>query len=460
MRNDRFKNFNRHRDIPSPPCRPRVCHFQKWAIRNTVLEGISNIQTIRAKLRRVMDKSPSKSAIASLSPSSENDIADRSSECPRISATSFAVPLSENNAETSKMRIKLSVAARASVVPSGLRAASMILREGPRPIVRKSQAGAWSFGERLLSSTERIRAVLPSRRRKSSVAPSFDNSKLASDENARALAKSTFDSRALTPDDVTIRIPSGLKDALCTAELRSASLTMACPDAASHMRAVLSHDAVTIRVPSGLKAAELTLASCPRRAAISCPDAASIILAESLQAPIDALLAEEATLAARRAGLTEAARRLGDIARATRDEVTARTLYRWQHTLLTRINPIDWDAMRARTLAAARAAEALQFRGAVDAFMKALAGDCQAKLQLNGATMTMLVDDLLRHPAVLDRAISAEIKRRVASVGARSKEARAKLDRIDAMFAEKEAAMAQAGYRIDLVRLRREDGLA
>jgi DNA repair exonuclease SbcCD ATPase subunit len=111
----------------------------------------------------------------------------------------------------------------------------------------------------------------------------------------------------------------------------------------------------------------------------------AIVLAESLQAQIDALLAEEAALAARRAGLTEAARRLGDIARVTRDEVTARNLYAWQHKLLTRIQPTDWDAMRVKTLAAARAAEALQFRGAVDAFMKALAGDCQAKLQLNGA---------------------------------------------------------------------------
>jgi hypothetical protein len=110
----------------------------------------------------------------------------------------------------------------------------------------------------------------------------------------------------------------------------------------------------------------------------------AIILAESLQVPIDALLSEEAALAARRAGLTEAARRLGDIARATRDEVTARRLYAWQHSLLTRIQPTDWDAMRVKTLAAARAAEALQFRGAIDTFMKALAGDSQAKLQFGG----------------------------------------------------------------------------
>jgi hypothetical protein len=269
-----------NRSSSDEPCvfgneQARIRQFPRWAARDTVLEGVSNRQTIRPKLKLVIDKSPSKSATASFSPSFENDIAARRSECPRISATSFAVPWSENKPEISRMRIELSATASATVVPSGLRAASIVLSAGPKPIVRKSQIGTESFGKRLASSIVRIRATLPPRRRNSSVVPSSDNSTSAS-ENPRGLAKSTLDSRAvLSLDDVTRRIPSGLNAALSTGAPWSVTVAIARPDASSHNRAVLSEDAVTIRAPSGLKAAELTLFSCPLNVATSRPDAAS-----------------------------------------------------------------------------------------------------------------------------------------------------------------------------------------
>jgi hypothetical protein len=72
----------------------------------------------------------------------------------------------------------------------------------------------------------------------------------------------------------------------------------------------------------------------------------------------------------------------------------------------------------------------------------------------------MTVDELIRHPALLETAVTKEIARRLASIDALTREAEDKLNKIDAMFAEKEAKMAAAGYRLDLVRLRREDGLA
>jgi hypothetical protein len=76
-------------------------------------------------------------------------------------------------------------------------------------------------------------------------------------------------------DAVTMRDPSGLKEAECTAAPYPRMSAISLLVAASQMRTVLSFDAVTIRDPSGLKAAEFTSPSCPRRIAISLLVAAS-----------------------------------------------------------------------------------------------------------------------------------------------------------------------------------------
>jgi hypothetical protein len=70
--------------------------------------------------------------------------------------------------------------------------------------------------------------------------------------------------------------------------------------------------------------------------------------------------------------------------------------------------------------------------------------------------MTLLVDDLIRRPALLDREVSKEIERRLASIDDRSRDIERKLDAIDKMVDDKEARMIEQGYRIDLVRSRRE----
>ena len=60
----------------------------------------------------------------------------------------------------------------------------------------------------------------------------------------------------LSPDAVTMRLPSGLNAALITASVWPESGSPIClPLSASHSRAVLSQDAVTMRLPSGLNAA-------------------------------------------------------------------------------------------------------------------------------------------------------------------------------------------------------------
>ena len=73
--------------------------------------------------------------------------------------------------------------------------------------------------------------------------------------------------------------------------------------------------------------------------------------------------------------------------------------------------------------------------------------------------MTALIDHLAAHPDVLDREIGKEIARRVAAFDGRARDIEDKLDRLDAMFDAKVEKMVLAGYRLDLVRLRRQEGL-
>jgi hypothetical protein len=77
--------------------------------------------------------------------------------------------------------------------------------------------------------------------------------------------------RAVTPDAVTMRDPSGLKAAEVTPPSWPRRTAISLALAASQMRAVLSYDAVTMRDPSWLKAADNTVSSWPRRTAISKP---------------------------------------------------------------------------------------------------------------------------------------------------------------------------------------------
>jgi len=53
--------------------------------------------------------------------------------------------------------------------------------------------------------------------------------------------------------------------------------------------------------------------------------------------------------------------------------------------------------------------------------------------------MTLLADDLAAHPAVLERAVSLEIARRVVSIGARSREIEDKLDAIERRLTDRAA---------------------
>jgi signal transduction histidine kinase len=67
--------------------------------------------------------------------------------------------------------------------------------------------------------------------------------------------------------------------------------------------------------------------------------------------------------------------------------------------------------------------------------------------------MTMLVDDLARHPDIIDREMrKLDARRRSLTAAIESK-----LDRLERMADEKVEKMVAAGYRLDLVRLRREE---
>src|SRR5260221_14018054 len=69
----------------------------------------------------------------------------------------------------------------------------------------------------------------------------------------------------LSPDAVTMRVPSALKTAEFTQPSWPRRTAISLAVAAFQMRAVLSADAVTMRVPSGLKAAEFKQWSWLRR---------------------------------------------------------------------------------------------------------------------------------------------------------------------------------------------------
>ena len=73
----------------------------------------------------------------------------------------------------------------------------------------------------------------------------------------------------LSPEAVTIRVPSGLNPAEVTPPSWPRRTRGSPLPSARHTRAVLSSEAVTIRVPSGLNPAEVTAPSWPRRTRIS-----------------------------------------------------------------------------------------------------------------------------------------------------------------------------------------------
>jgi len=78
-----------------------------------------------------------------------------------------------------------------------------------------------------------------------------------------------------SPDDVTTRVPSGLKPALVTGPSCPLKTSSSLPVVASQIRIVRSLDAVTMRAPSGLNAALLSGRRCPLRTRSSFPVATS-----------------------------------------------------------------------------------------------------------------------------------------------------------------------------------------
>ena len=79
-------------------------------------------------------------------------------------------------------------------------------------------------------------------------------------EVGEVLPESASQTRAvLSPEAVTIRLPSGLNAAEWTDEVCPWREARGLPESASQTRAVLSAEAVTIRLPSGLNAAVWTV---------------------------------------------------------------------------------------------------------------------------------------------------------------------------------------------------------
>jgi hypothetical protein len=110
----------------------------------------------------------------------------------------------------------------------------------------------------------------------------------------------------------------------------------------------------------------------------------AMILAESLNPVVDALLVDRVALEERFWKIDEAVKGIGDMGRRMKDDAVMRRLLSAQNGMLDRLFPHSLDSDRVAAASAARAAEALHVRGSIDAFMSALGNDPAAKLDLNG----------------------------------------------------------------------------